>query len=172
MAIVQISQIKHRRGTEENLPQLASAELGWSVDSQKLYIGNGSIEEGAPVIGNTRILTTDDMPFANSEVFSAPTLNDNTVTTANIAALIFSISNPVIQINYGIQRGTNFRMGTLKITQYENNLTYDDNYTETSDIGVNFSVTQSAYTAQVGYTTTSTGDDASMKYSVNYFTWP
>ena len=53
MAIVQISQIKHRRGTNENLPQLASAELGWSVDTQQLYIGNGTLEEGAPEIGNT-----------------------------------------------------------------------------------------------------------------------
>jgi hypothetical protein len=172
MAIVQISQIKHRRGTEENLPQLASAELGWSVDSQKLYIGNGSIEEGAPQIGNTRILTTNDLPFANTDVFSAPTLNDNTSTTANIAALVFSVSSPVVQINYGIQRGNNFRMGTLKIAQYQNNLTYDDSYTETADIGVSLSVTQAVYTAQVGYTTTSTGTDASMKYSVNYFTWP
>ncbi len=56
MAIVQISQIKHRRGTNENLPQLASAELGWSVDTQQLYIGNGTLEEGAPEIGNTEIL--------------------------------------------------------------------------------------------------------------------
>ena len=57
MAIVQISQIKHRRGTSENLPQLASAELGWSIDSRQLHIGNGTLEEGAPEVGNTEILT-------------------------------------------------------------------------------------------------------------------
>jgi hypothetical protein len=57
LAIVQISQITNRKGLEENLPQLAGAELGWSIDTRQLYIGNGTLEEGAPVIGNTEILT-------------------------------------------------------------------------------------------------------------------
>ena len=41
----------------ENLPQLAGAELGWSTDTRQLWIGNGTIADGAPVIGNTEILT-------------------------------------------------------------------------------------------------------------------
>ena len=57
MAILQISRIQHRRGTSDNLPQLSAAELGWSVDNRKLYIGNGTLAEGAPAIGNTEILT-------------------------------------------------------------------------------------------------------------------
>lgn len=57
MAIVQISRIQHRRGLQQDLPQLASAELGWSIDSRKLYIGNGTLEEGAPTQGVTQILT-------------------------------------------------------------------------------------------------------------------
>ena len=57
MAIVQISQITNRKGLAENLPQLAGAELGWSTDTRQLYIGNGTLEDGAPVIGNTEILT-------------------------------------------------------------------------------------------------------------------
>ena len=57
MAIVQISQITNRKGLAENLPQLAGAELGWSTDSRQLWIGNGTLQEGAPVIGNTEILT-------------------------------------------------------------------------------------------------------------------
>ena len=57
MAIVQISQITNRKGLAENLPQLAGAELGWSTDTRQLYIGNGTLEEGAPVVGNTEILT-------------------------------------------------------------------------------------------------------------------
>lgn len=58
MAVTQISRIQHRRGLEQDLPQLSSAELGWSVDTQKLYIGNGTLEEGAPTTGVTEILTT------------------------------------------------------------------------------------------------------------------
>lgn len=57
MAIVQVSRITNRKGLSENLPQLAGAELGWAVDTRRLYIGNGTLEEGAPVIGNTEILT-------------------------------------------------------------------------------------------------------------------
>ena len=57
MAIVQISRIQHRKGLQENLPQLAGGELGWSIDQRKLYVGNGTLVEGAPVIGNTEVLT-------------------------------------------------------------------------------------------------------------------
>ena len=60
MAVVQISRIQHRRGRARTsgVPQLSSGELGWAVDLQKLYIGNGSVSEGAPATGNTEILTT------------------------------------------------------------------------------------------------------------------
>ena len=57
MAIVQISQITNRKGLQVDLPQLAGAELGWSIDERRLYIGNGTLAEGAPVVGNTEILT-------------------------------------------------------------------------------------------------------------------
>lgn len=57
MAIVQISRITNRKGLQADLPQLAGAEFGWSVDTRQLYIGNGTLQEGAPVIGNTEILT-------------------------------------------------------------------------------------------------------------------
>jgi len=61
VAILQISRIQVRRGLSEHGPdsglQLASAEFGWSLDSRRLFIGNGSLEEGAPQIGNTEILT-------------------------------------------------------------------------------------------------------------------
>jgi hypothetical protein len=57
MAVIQISKIQVRRGLQENLPQLASGEMGWSVDTQRLYIGNGTLIEGAPEVGNTEIVT-------------------------------------------------------------------------------------------------------------------
>ena len=59
MAVVSISRIQVRRGTTQGtgLPQLASGEFGWAIDTQELYIGNGSTSEGAPAVGNTQILT-------------------------------------------------------------------------------------------------------------------
>lgn len=64
MAIVQISRITNRKGLQINLPQLAGAEFGWSIDERRLFIGNGTLEEGAPVIGNTEILTEFSDIFA------------------------------------------------------------------------------------------------------------
>ena len=72
MAIVQISRITARKGLQEDLPQpLASAELGWSVDTRQLWIGNGTTEEGAPALGNTEILTeySDILSYANQYVY-------------------------------------------------------------------------------------------------------
>jgi len=71
MAIVQISRITHRKGLGENLPQLAGAEFGWVIDERKLYIGNGTLQEGAPAIGNTEILTeySDILNIANTYTY-------------------------------------------------------------------------------------------------------
>ena len=58
MAIVQISRITQRKGLAIDLPNpLAGAELGWATDTRRLYIGNGTTQEGAPVVGNTEVLT-------------------------------------------------------------------------------------------------------------------
>ena len=64
MAVVQISRIQVRRGkaqTGTGFPQLASGEMGWAIDTQELYIGNGSVAEGSPAVGNTKILTQNDL---------------------------------------------------------------------------------------------------------------
>jgi hypothetical protein len=63
MAVVQISRIQLRRGkknTGTGLPQLASGELAWAIDTQELFVGNGSVAEGAPYVGRTKILTEHD----------------------------------------------------------------------------------------------------------------
>lgn len=63
MAVVQISKIQVRRGRklgETGIPQLSSGEMAWAVDSQELYIGNGAVAEGAPYVGNTKVLTEHD----------------------------------------------------------------------------------------------------------------
>jgi len=64
MAVYQISRIQVRRGQSlqgTGIPQLASGEMAWAVDTQELYIGNGSVSEGAPFVGNTRLLSVNDI---------------------------------------------------------------------------------------------------------------
>jgi len=63
MAVVQISRIQVRRGRKNSgtgLPQLASGEIAWAIDTQELYIGNGAVSEGSPYVGNTKVLTEHD----------------------------------------------------------------------------------------------------------------
>lgn len=72
MAIVQISRITARKGLQIDLPQpLAGAELGWALDERRLFIGNGALDEGAPVVGNTEILTefSDILSFAGQYTY-------------------------------------------------------------------------------------------------------
>lgn len=78
MAVVSISRIQVRRGqknTGSGLPQLASGEFGWAVDTQELYIGNGSVSEGAPFVGNTKLLSETDnlFEFANTYQYKSGT---------------------------------------------------------------------------------------------------
>tara|TARA_B100001057_G_scaffold56301_1_gene49908 strand:+ start:146 stop:1738 length:1593 start_codon:yes stop_codon:yes gene_type:complete len=66
MPIVQISRIQHRRGKRTDLPQLAAGELGWVIDEQRLFIGNGTVSDGAPAVGNTEIVTEGSSAFTTA----------------------------------------------------------------------------------------------------------
>jgi hypothetical protein len=92
MAVVQISRIQVRRGKENSgsgLPQLASGEMAWSIDAQNLWIGNGSVAEGAPKVGNTKILTQNDLG-SNGNILDLITYqykkNDFSIVTGSAGA--------------------------------------------------------------------------------------
>jgi len=73
VAVVSISRIQVRRGQKNQglgLPQLASGEFGWAIDTQELYIGNGSLTEGAPMLGNTKVLTERDNIFQLGDAYN------------------------------------------------------------------------------------------------------
>lgn len=73
MAVVSISRIQVRRGKKNEgsgLPQLSSGEFGWAVDTQELFIGNGSVSEGAPAVGNTKLLSEHDNLFEFANTYS------------------------------------------------------------------------------------------------------
>ena len=72
MAIVSLSRIQVRRGQAgagSGIPQLAGGELGWAMDTQELFIGNGSVAEGAPSVGNTKLLTEHNNLFELSSQY-------------------------------------------------------------------------------------------------------
>jgi hypothetical protein len=92
MAVVQISRIQVRRGrrlTGTDFPQLASGEIGWAVDTQDLYIGNGSVAEGSPAVGNTKILTQKDLTSAGNllqQLSYVYKVNDSAISTGATTA--------------------------------------------------------------------------------------
>lgn len=93
VAVVQISRIQIRRGRKNagtGLPQLSSGEFGWAVDSQELFIGNGAVSEGAPYVGNTKLLSEHDNLFefadkyqynSGSNIQTGATVNDPVLRT-------------------------------------------------------------------------------------------
>tara|TARA_B100000282_G_scaffold125333_1_gene89372 strand:+ start:181 stop:1830 length:1650 start_codon:yes stop_codon:yes gene_type:complete len=73
MAVVQISKIQVRRGKKNagsGLPQLSSGEIGWAIDTRELFIGNGSVAEGSPAVGNTKVLTQYDDLFSLADTYT------------------------------------------------------------------------------------------------------
>ena len=86
MAILQISRITHRKGLLENVPQLSGAELGWTVDKQRLFIGNGTLAEGAPTVGNTEILTEHSDIFAAINNYTYKGSEGGYVVTTGVSA--------------------------------------------------------------------------------------
>ena len=186
MAVIQISKIQVRRGLQENLPQLGSGEMGWSIDERRLFIGNGTLSEGAPEIGNTEILTiyspigaalanigiiesnisTLQSQVAALEANSTSTiytvsLADNTATATNTAVIFGSTTT---NFDYTISRGLAFRSGTIQSSQVNGTAVYQDNYSETADTGVALSLFAYGNAAVVRYTSTSTGFAANLTY--------
>ena len=100
MAVVQISKIQIRRGQKNSssgVPQLSSAELAWAVDTQELYIGNGAVSEGAPYVGNTKVLTEHDniLELAGSYTFAS---DDPAVTLSTPRSLLSKIDEVQVSV--------------------------------------------------------------------------
>lgn len=131
MAVVQISRIQVRRGKKNEgsgLPQLASGEFGWAVDSQELYIGNGSVSEGSPQVGNTRILTANDniFDFATQYTFRNNEPEDIVQTgleasTPVVRSVQQRLDERVSLASFGVEGASevayDFALPTLDVTQ-------------------------------------------------------
>jgi hypothetical protein len=121
MAVVQISKIQLRRGKEQEtgIPQLASGELAWAVDTQRLYIGNGAVSEGSPAVGNTRIVTTADnlLDIADRYIYKVNDSSTNTSGDSNfpvIRSLQERLDERVTAEAYGIFPSTDDQTTTIQ----------------------------------------------------------
>jgi hypothetical protein len=103
MSVIQISKIQVRRGRKGDVgsvPQLSSAEFAWAVDTQELYIGNGSVSEGAPYVGNTKILTEHDnlLELTSGYQFAS---TDLIITRSVTRSLQSKLDETVSVVDYG-----------------------------------------------------------------------
>lgn len=120
MAIVQISRIQHRRGKKNSgtgLPQLASAEFGWAVDTQELFIGNGSVSEGAPYVGNTKIITEHDniLDLANQYAYKPQEGNIWNSNAPTYRSLNQRLDDFVSVTNFGATPNSNLSASEMRV---------------------------------------------------------
>lgn len=177
MAIVQISRITNRSGLTENLPQLAGAELGWCIDTRRLFIGNGTIQDGAPTIGNTEILTEySDILEIAARNSGQTVLLEPTLTPTEI----FSISTDdtdafTMQYRYKDDLNLMSQYGTLEVLGQDGDdlastLTYTNDYSTNNPTGLVLSVSQNDTIISVWYTLDPMiADGGNLRYSLNYF---
>lgn len=182
MAIVQLSRITNRRGLGQDLPQLAPGELGWCLDTRLLFIGNGTIEEGSPAIGNTEVLTEFSDIKRLVELIDGPLqfniagvhiLNDaegDGVTPSADSGFLFPNSAAGVKMDYQIKRNGVVRMGTMDISFNSSGIFYSDNYVEPAvPLGVVIAPILSFGAKRLFYTTSATGFDAEFTASIRYF---
>lgn len=93
MAIIEVAKIQVRRGQagQTGLPLLDAGEFGWATDQQRLYIGNGNIDQlgdGAPAVGNTELITEHNVSnfFRTATAYTYQGNTNNTVNTGPLGS--------------------------------------------------------------------------------------
>lgn len=191
MAILQISQIQLRRGLKQDLPQLASGELGWAIDTRQLYIGNGTLSEGAVTEGLTEVLTehsvlnftytiqsnvTNLTSNVNSLTGSVNTINNQILAiqsgqfNSNIVTLPSSSTGTIATFNgtnatvhYAMTQNSITRSGIISISRNGSTYTYQDDYTETAPTDIVLSVGGNSTQANLNF---ASGSLTSFSYQI------
>lgn len=161
MAVTQVSKITIRKGRKENLPQLNGGELGWAVDTQQLFIGNGLLEEGAPAEGNTEIITERNVLGINN-TFTEITLFDDTATATAFYTFDYA-SHPAGMIQYSILRDSAYRAGQITYAYDGAGGVSMDDWNSGGSLGIDITAIVSGTNIVFRYTATSTSFDATMK---------
>ena len=115
------------------------------VNGQSIELGPNTIQ------ANAETVLTDDVSNTVLYTFDAVLYRSSTMT-------------------YSITRDTSVRQGTFRVVPTGGGtLTYDDDYVEDLTTGVTFSATQSGDTVSIKYTTSNTGIDGSITFTISNF---
>jgi hypothetical protein len=123
------------------------------------------------VVNNTSTLLTQVTTAGSVQDTPGGSITLADATTANTAVILTSVTSSAI-IDYQITRGNHKRIGTIKISHFDGaNIVVDDEFSESSDTGVtlSFAGNTTSDSAILRYTTTSTGSNATLKYTVRSF---
>jgi hypothetical protein len=92
------------------------------------------------------------------------------VNNTSIATAIETIGLSAFVFSYTITRSSTFRTGNITVVNAGSGaLSWSDDYVENASTGVTLSVTESSGIINISYTTTNTGVDGSISYSISRF---
>jgi hypothetical protein len=152
--------------------------MGWSLDTQRLYIGNGTIPEGAPVEGVTEILTERSIlnftqgfaanlinvesnvsilqsNVAQLQANAASTRANTVVLGASTSGVVRGVFSNNAVIYYTLNQGGSLqRRGEINFSRIGSSVIYQDDYTETATSDLVLSITGNSTAANLNYTTT------------------
>ena len=100
------------------------------------------------------------------------TLTDNTSSATTFATISLDNQHTTnnlanFNVNYSIKRDGIYRTGTMRVCgDGSSSLTYSEDYEENSASGIVLSATQSSNDVTLQYTTSSTGQDATISFSI------
>lgn len=136
MSIRQNAKVQIRHGLQQDLPQLDAGELGYSVDTQQVWIGNGNVADGAPVPGVTEILTSVALDQIISKlnniatpVTVAASLEPGMTTPTPTGIVVLTANASTGYWNYALTNNDYTRFGQLEYAVSNGNVSWADSFT-------------------------------------------
>jgi hypothetical protein len=165
----------HFDGVSNPATAIISVDTGNNICIADMFERNDTFALQQPRIA---LSNKASIAFVNGSVVEiGPNLiqaNEETVLTNNTANQTFYTLDAVdfrsLTINYSIVRDVAVRHGSFRVVPTgSGTLTFDDDYVENAAVGVILTATQSGTDINIKYTTTNTGLDGSITFTVSTF---
>ncbi len=156
-----------RRQLQKDLPRLAPGEMGFCVDTLRLYIGSDSYANGSPWIGNIEIYTDVSRDYLKSLFNNTVTLLGNILSPIP-SGIIMPISLSSIGYwNYIITKGNQENIGTISFALNNGVVNWSNDVTG-PDLGISLSVSLRGLNLSLDYTSINAGNATLQISFMNY----
>jgi hypothetical protein len=123
----------------------------------------------------TSIAITNSKQIAIGQYVRETGIVDTLLNNTGSATSIFTVNGALIRafcVNYTIVRDTAYRTGILTVASSAadstGDLTFTDDYVENNQTGISLTVSEASDTVSIKYTSTNTGQNATMTYSITH----